>query len=418
MIHQNASRYTVGFLRIWVFGIWFFIIFLDPFNELGLLLDSTFNPPGVLKFVPSQAWVWILTPAFLLGLKIFMLLCLAVVIVGISFAHPVALLTSVLLVFHQGLVRGFGGHINHAELMLLFAAIILAVFPSFDAFALRRPEPADKPPQVYSAPVLMILVIFTLTYHFAGVYRLIHGGVEVFTSSTMKYYMIRSAFSELYYSWDWGRLFLVYDHPIVNLLLNVNFAIITISEVLAPLSLVSRRFRYVWLAVTISLHVFTLFFFNVFWVSMLLLILFFDIDRWLIPQIPKGRHPVVFFDGVCALCNRFVTGVMSEDREGIFRFAPLQGETARTWLPEQPHHPAEWSIVLVDEEGRHYQSDASLRIISRLGGFYRGAALFLWIPKLIRDQIYRIVASNRYGVFGKLDPCRVPTVDERNRFLP
>ena len=38
---------------------------------------------------------------------------------------------------------------------------------------------------------------------------------------------------------------------------------------------------------------------------------------------------VVFFDGVCGLCNRFVDFVLSRDRRAAIRFAPLQGETAR-----------------------------------------------------------------------------------------
>jgi len=31
---------------------------------------------------------------------------------------------------------------------------------------------------------------------------------------------------------------------------------------------------------------------------------------------------------------------------------------------------------------------------------------------------YRLVAANRYRMFGRKDACRLPTPDERERFLP
>ncbi|MHC5065865.1 MAG: DCC1-like thiol-disulfide oxidoreductase family protein, partial [Planctomycetota bacterium] len=35
------------------------------------------------------------------------------------------------------------------------------------------------------------------------------------------------------------------------------------------------------------------------------------------------NNPIIFFDGVCGLCNRFVDQVMRHDKKSIFRFAPL-----------------------------------------------------------------------------------------------
>ena len=43
---------------------------------------------------------------------------------------------------------------------------------------------------------------------------------------------------------------------------------------------------------------------------------------------PVVEHPIVFYDGDCGLCDRFVRWMLRRDRGHHYRFAPLQGETA------------------------------------------------------------------------------------------
>ena len=52
------------------------------------------------------------------------------------------------------------------------------------------------------------------------------------------------------------------------------------------------------------------------------------------PGPPGGldRHPVLFFDGECGLCNRLVRLLLRLDRKAVLRFGPLQGSTAQQYL--------------------------------------------------------------------------------------
>jgi predicted DCC family thiol-disulfide oxidoreductase YuxK len=134
-------------------------------------------------------------------------------------------------------------------------------------------------------------------------------------------------------------------------------------------------------------------------------------------QTANDQRPIIFFDGVCAMCNSFVDLVLRVDRQGIFKFAPLQGETARRLLPALPGNPAEWSMVYLDERGIHDQSDASIEVYRRLGGLWTLLGLLRLVPKGFRDGVYRIVATNRYRWFGRRESCRVPQPGERDRFL-
>jgi predicted DCC family thiol-disulfide oxidoreductase YuxK len=128
--------------------------------------------------------------------------------------------------------------------------------------------------------------------------------------------------------------------------------------------------------------------------------------------------PIIFFDGVCGMCNRFVDVMLKADRREQFLFAPLQGETAAKMLPPLDEKPEEWSLIYVDERGIHDQFDASLEIYRRLGGMWRLLALFQHLPRSIRTPAYRVIARNRYRWFGRRDACRLPTAAERARFLP
>jgi len=130
------------------------------------------------------------------------------------------------------------------------------------------------------------------------------------------------------------------------------------------------------------------------------------------------KHPIIFFDGVCGMCNRFVDLIIRADTKGVFRFSPLQGETAHEVLPALSEDASDWSMIYVDDRGIHDQLDASLEVYRRLGGLWGVFGLALFVPRCIRTIVYQIIASNRYRWFGKRDSCRLPTESEKERFLP
>ena len=136
-------------------------------------------------------------------------------------------------------------------------------------------------------------------------------------------------------------------------------------------------------------------------------------------RAPTGSPlPVIFFDGVCGLCNAWVDFVIARDRHARFRFSPLQGETARDWLQMTPETSLD-SVALVDAAGIHRKSEAVWRILSQLGGVWRPLGCLLrLIPCPLRNWGYDFVARHRYRWFGKKEACRLPTPGERVRFLP
>ena len=124
---------------------------------------------------------------------------------------------------------------------------------------------------------------------------------------------------------------------------------------------------------------------------------------------------VILFDGVCGLCNAWVDFVLKQDNGGKFQFAPLQGEYASQVAPEQSTDLK--SIVYICGCRKYTKNGAVLRILRDLGGVWKIFWVFWLIPSFLRDFFYLIVANNRYRIFGQRESCRVPSIEEKKRFL-
>ncbi len=127
---------------------------------------------------------------------------------------------------------------------------------------------------------------------------------------------------------------------------------------------------------------------------------------------------ILFFDGVCGLCSLSVDFVLKRDPGGEFQFAPLQGETAQALLTSKDTSDLNTMVLWVG--GRTYRkSAAAVRVLWHLGPIWQFVGTALWlVPLPIRNLAYSLVARNRYRLFGKKETCRIPTLQERIRFLP
>ncbi|MDR0263347.1 MAG: DCC1-like thiol-disulfide oxidoreductase family protein [Sphingobacterium sp.] len=128
----------------------------------------------------------------------------------------------------------------------------------------------------------------------------------------------------------------------------------------------------------------------------------------------QGKH-IIFFDGDCLICNRFVQILLRIDRKKKFLFSSLQSELARTALINIPKNID--SIVYLSPAGSYIKSEAVLKICKQLGFPYTACYLFKILPLKWRDALYDYFAKNRYRWFGKNEFCAVPTKSERQRFI-
>lgn len=125
---------------------------------------------------------------------------------------------------------------------------------------------------------------------------------------------------------------------------------------------------------------------------------------------------IIFFDGVCNLCNQFVDFVLKADKNKQIKIASLQGETAKKTLIQEDLTNLSTVIYFKDEK-IYKQSRAVLEIASDLGWPYKILKIFIVIPSPLRDFLYNVISKYRYKIFGKRQTCRLPTEDEKQQFL-
>jgi predicted DCC family thiol-disulfide oxidoreductase YuxK len=135
-------------------------------------------------------------------------------------------------------------------------------------------------------------------------------------------------------------------------------------------------------------------------------------------------HPILLYDGVCGLCNRFVQFTLRHDRNAIFRFASLQSPIAARILARHGVNPTALDTVYVvlnhdlPNESLFSRSDASAFVLKQLGGPWRpSASLLQLLPKFLRDPAYNTLARHRYRIFGRSEVCPLPRDQDRSRFL-
>jgi predicted DCC family thiol-disulfide oxidoreductase YuxK len=116
---------------------------------------------------------------------------------------------------------------------------------------------------------------------------------------------------------------------------------------------------------------------------------------------------MVFFDGDCGLCNRFVLFLLKRDRRKILRFAPLTGKMARQWLEDEDLKGE--TVIFLDDSGVYRRSEAALRAVACLGGIWKIARAGMGAPRFLRDGIYDFIARRRRRWFGGGDACPLPT---------
>lgn len=130
------------------------------------------------------------------------------------------------------------------------------------------------------------------------------------------------------------------------------------------------------------------------------------------------NSPVVFFDGVCNLCNSSVHFLLDRDRRNILKFAPLQGETYAELRARYPEAGGDVATIVLYNNGRVFtQSTAVLHILRLLGVWWKLLYGGMIIPKPLRDMLYSFIARNRYRWFGRQESCRMPTPELRAKFL-
>ena len=127
---------------------------------------------------------------------------------------------------------------------------------------------------------------------------------------------------------------------------------------------------------------------------------------------------IIYFDGVCGLCNSFVRFLLKIDNHYQLKFTTLQGQTGQGLLKKINFHQSDFDTVIFQKNDQVYtRSTAVFEIFKTIGGFWKMFLVFKLLPISFTDYIYRQVAKRRFRLFGKLNQCDITMFNKPGQFI-
>lgn len=127
---------------------------------------------------------------------------------------------------------------------------------------------------------------------------------------------------------------------------------------------------------------------------------------------------IIYFDGVCYLCNSLVNFLLKIDKDNRLKFSPLQSNFAERELKNSKINLEEIDSIILQVGSKFFiKSDAVIEIIKELRWYWRIFLIAKIFPLKLRDKLYDFIADHRYKWFGKKDSCMIPTNDVKSRFI-
>ena len=132
----------------------------------------------------------------------------------------------------------------------------------------------------------------------------------------------------------------------------------------------------------------------------------------------KMRGDIIFYDGYCVICSRFIRLLIKLDKNRKYSFANISSSLSEKFLRSKIDKDEVGKFIILYSGDKVYKkSDAVIKIFTGLGGGFILINLLRVFPKILRDFIYDVFANYRYRLFGKLKQCDMPSKEIVDRFI-
>jgi predicted DCC family thiol-disulfide oxidoreductase YuxK len=133
-------------------------------------------------------------------------------------------------------------------------------------------------------------------------------------------------------------------------------------------------------------------------------------------EIPTNKC-LILFDGVCNYCNKMVNFAIKHDKNDQLRFASLQSNLGIALKSKYKIDNKVDSLVVIDNNQVFIYAEAAIHICQYFKNPYKKLFILRYFPTALSNFFYKIIASNRYKLFGKSLVCRIPSKDEKGKFI-
>ena len=135
------------------------------------------------------------------------------------------------------------------------------------------------------------------------------------------------------------------------------------------------------------------------------------------PAFPDD-HPIIIFDGLCALCSGWARFVLRNDRAARYRLLCAQSPLGGALYRHYGLNPHDFETNILIEDGvAYFKSEGCIRMFEGLGRPWPLVRVVRILPLALRDAGYALIARNRLRWFGTRATCFVPAPGVESRFL-
>lgn len=126
--------------------------------------------------------------------------------------------------------------------------------------------------------------------------------------------------------------------------------------------------------------------------------------------------PIIFYDGVCGLCNRSVQFVLKYERSSNVLFSALQSNFATAFFEKHQLPLPDLSTFYFYKDKQLYKkSTAVFKVIPYLKWYWQPLLIFSLLPVKFTDSVYDFIAKRRKKIGGTF--CVIPSTENKKRFI-
>lgn len=134
-------------------------------------------------------------------------------------------------------------------------------------------------------------------------------------------------------------------------------------------------------------------------------------------DFPINDLNIVFFDGYCILCSKFINFLLKKDKNKCLYYASQQSDFGKEIIKDVLSETNTEGVAFFKSGKVYIKSSAIIRILSQLGVLWKLSMILFIIPPVLRNFIYDRIAKNRYSWFGKTNSCYIPQNAFKKQFL-
>ena len=128
-----------------------------------------------------------------------------------------------------------------------------------------------------------------------------------------------------------------------------------------------------------------------------------------------NKHLIVIYDGECGFCNSSIRFILKQNPSKKLRFVAFQSELGAQIRQAFEISEGMESIIAVNKNGYSTKSKAIFQILNHVNSNWKYLKFLRFVPSLISDFVYTLIANNRYRI--QKNECPIPTAEERSFFI-